>query len=440
MKRVVFLLGLALILFLPTFEGMAQGPAQPGSPVIQLIAMREGRGGRLVPRWAGSGVIVSADGLILTSCHVALPRAIWEAREFDYDLLVVALTVRRNAAPRPLYLAEVIQCNAALDLAVVQVSAMLDGRALPANLDLPVQPLGRPEHLRVGDSLQVVGYPGGAGETVAVVEATVVRLPRDRQPGWIELDTEVEGGFSGGPVLNAAGELVGVVAVGSAENAGDVAHCRYTGDTGGDGILDLDDACTTTGGAIVTARPVNLAEALLWAAGYGAAPEPTATPRPRRQQPTATPRPQRRTPTATPQPPPRRQEPAPTTAPLPPPAPAPVPGPGAPPGPAPAPSAGEGVVIYGRITDGHTGRGVRKGLFIVLQPGVLVRDVTSEADIYTMAETDNNGNYRLPKPLQRGQSYSVIVGAEGYHPIYEDGVYVPPDLPSPHEVNVVLYR
>lgn len=57
-----------------------------------------------------------------------------------------------------------------------------------------------------------------------------------------------------------------------------------------------------------------------------------------------------------------------------------------------------------------------------------------------MAEADNNGNYRLPKPLQRGESYSVIVGAAGYRPISQDGVYVPPDLPSPHEVNVVLYR
>lgn len=90
------------------------------------------------------------------------------------------------------------------------------------------------------------------------------------------------------------------------------------------------------------------------------------------------------------------------------------------------------MVIYGRIADGHTGRGIPRALFIVLQPGILMRDVTSEAD--------KEGNYRLPKPLQRGESYSVIVGATGCHPIYQDGVHVPPDLPSPHEVNVVPYR
>lgn len=437
MKRVVFLLGLVWLLLLPGNEAMAQGPAPPGSPVVQLIAVREGRGGRLVPRWAGSGVIVSADGLILTNCHVAMPRAVWDDREFDYDLLVVAVAVRRNTAPRPLYLAEVVRCDATLDLAVVQVSATLDGRALPADLDLPVQSLGRTEQLQVGDVVRVLGYPGGAGERLATVEATVTRLPRGRQVGWIELDTEVEGGFSGGPVLNAAGELVGVVAVGPVESAEDVAHCRYTGDTGGDGILSLDDDCAADGGAIITARPVNLAETLLRAAGYGAAAEPTATPRPRRPEPTATPRSPRRAPTATPAPP-QRREPTPTAAPVPPPPPAPLPGPGAPPAPAPTPSAG--VVIYGRITDGHTGRGIPRALFMVLQPGILVRDVTSEADIYTMAEADKDGNYRLPKPLQRGESYSVIVGATGYHPIYQDGVHVPPDLPSPHEVNVVLYR
>jgi S1-C subfamily serine protease len=303
MKRVVFLVGLVLTWLLPATAGIAQGPAPPGSPVVQLIAVREGRGGRLIPRWMGSGAIISADGLVLTNCHVALPRAVWDDPAFDYDLLVMALTVRRNAAPQPLYVAEVVRCDAALDLAVVKVGQTLDGRDVePARLDLPVLPLGRPEQLQVGDSLQVVGYRGGAGVTLTTVEATVVRLPRGRQAGWIELDTEVEGGFSGGPVLNAAGELVGVLAVGPVENAGDVAHCRYTDDTGGDGILSLDDDCAA-GGAIVTARPVSLADALLRVAGYGAAVEPMATLRPRRQEPTATPQPQRRAPTATPAPP-----------------------------------------------------------------------------------------------------------------------------------------
>jgi serine protease Do len=521
--------GLALILLLtPAMAGARDRPEVELS-VVQLIAANEGRGGRLIPMWSGTGTIISPDGLILTNCHVAMPQAIWDDPQFSYDLLIVALAPGSTEPPQPTYVAEVAQYDARLDLAVVKVSQTLDGRQVePGTLDLSALPLGKPERLKAGDAIQIFGYTGSAGETVVPVSGTVTALPRSQEQGWIETDIGVEGGYSGSPLVNKAGELVGVVGAGPVESAEAVAHCRYSDDTNADGLIDLNDSCTTTGGTLYTARPIDQAARLIRAAGYGVAPEPTATPKPR----------PRRQPSPTPQPRPRRQETPPVTAE---PAFSPITfaegvdregnpvrpgttfesgirelyaffdyqgmqdgwqfttrwsldgkvfmdrdhtweggesgencsvnihtksgalpegeyelellvegelvqrgtckiGEGRPPAPTPTPKPAEGVIFYGRITDADTGRGIRRAVFMVLQPGILVRNVASEDDIYTMAETNSNGEYRLPKPLQRGETYSVIIGALGHRIVSQDGIYIPEDLESPHEVNVVLYR
>ena len=63
----------------------------------------------------------------------------------------------------------------------------------------------------------------------------------------------------------------------------------------------------------------------------------------------------------------------------------------------------------------------------------------SESDIYTLAETDSSGYFELPDPLERGQSYSIIVWAEGYLPATGDNLLVG-DEPSPLEIEVTLQQ
>lgn len=113
-------------------------------------------------------------------------------------------------------------------------------------------------------------------------------------------------------------------------------------------------------------------------------------------------------------------------------------GSGTPP-PTPTPPA-EGLMILGYILDADTGRGIPGAVYIVLDPGVTLDSWDgSDAQIYTWAETDSNGYFELPLPLERGQQYSIIVGAEGYMPIGEDNVRVSKE-PSPLEVEVYLQQ
>ncbi len=108
--------------------------------------------------------------------------------------------------------------------------------------------------------------------------------------------------------------------------------------------------------------------------------------------------------------------------------------------PTPTPRPTEGLYVVGYIRDADTGRGIAGAAYIVLTPGVRVSEWDgNEEDIYTWAETDRNGYFELPLPLERGQAYSMIAWAEGYTAVTGDDILIG-DEPSPYEIEVTLQR
>ncbi len=106
----------------------------------------------------------------------------------------------------------------------------------------------------------------------------------------------------------------------------------------------------------------------------------------------------------------------------------------------PAVTPGEGLMIRGYVINASTQRGIEGALYIVLVPGVSVADWNGEEDqVYTYAQTDINGYFELPYALERNQSYSIIVWAEGYRPVIGDDIWIG-DEPSPYDVEVALQR
>jgi hypothetical protein len=99
------------------------------------------------------------------------------------------------------------------------------------------------------------------------------------------------------------------------------------------------------------------------------------------------------------------------------------------------------VEIRGRITDADSGQGIPGATIIVLQPGVTVDSFQwIEEEVYTWAKADRTGSYELPRPLARGISYSIIVGAKGYRPLAEDSVTIPQSIASPWDWTFVLQK
>ena len=135
----------------------------------------------------GSGVIVSANGYILTNQHVV------EAA----DEIQVALA---NGQTLP---ARVVGADPETDLAVLKIDAN----------DLPAITFAQIDSIQVGDWVLAVGNPFGVGQTVtAGIVSALGRssLGINTFENFIQTDAAINPGNSGGPLVDAAGNLVGV--------------------------------------------------------------------------------------------------------------------------------------------------------------------------------------------------------------------------------------
>ncbi len=152
----------------------------------------EGLGRRRAPERQqnslGSGVIIAADGLIVTNHHVIE----------DADEIMVVLNDRRE------FQAEIVGADAAADLALLRIEA---------RADLPALPMGSSDALEVGDLVLAIGNPFGIGQTVT---SGIISALARTGPGvgsdlsFIQTDAAVNPGNSGGALVTIDGQLVGV--------------------------------------------------------------------------------------------------------------------------------------------------------------------------------------------------------------------------------------
>src|SRR4051812_23082765 len=178
---------------LDAYSRTVAGAAELLAPsVANLRVMRQTKRGR-VPAGAGSGVVLTPDGFLLTSAHVVAGRsregraAFVDGREFRFT---------------------VVGSDALSDLAVLRT----EGR------DLSPATLGDAERLRVGQLVVAIGNPHGfAGSvTAGVVSALGRSLParagRDAPiiDNMIQTDAALNPGNSGGALVTGHGEVVGV--------------------------------------------------------------------------------------------------------------------------------------------------------------------------------------------------------------------------------------
>ena len=166
----------------------------PDDPLLRQFFGDQFRG-RQMPRerregGLGSGVIVRADGYILTNNHVV----------DGADHVKVEMTDGRS------FDAKVLGTDAPSDLAVLKV----DGS------NLHTLPLADSEKVRVGDVVLALGNPLGIGQTVtmgivsAKGRATAVGPANDNYQDFIQTDAPINQGNSGGALVNTQGELIGI--------------------------------------------------------------------------------------------------------------------------------------------------------------------------------------------------------------------------------------
>jgi Do/DeqQ family serine protease len=143
----------------------------------------------------GSGVIVSADGFILTNNHVVTG----EARPVTIEQLDVTVALSDKREVR----ADVVGVDPATDLALLKINAR----------SLPTIPWGDSSRLKVAEWVLAVGNPYQLSQTVTLGIVSAVgrtNLGVSTYEDFVQTDAAINPGNSGGALVNARGELVGI--------------------------------------------------------------------------------------------------------------------------------------------------------------------------------------------------------------------------------------
>ena len=137
----------------------------------------------------GSGVIISADGYIVTNNHVV----------DGADELTVSLSDNREFSAR------IIGADKTTDLALIKI----DGKQLPA-----IQ-IANSDDVKVGEWVLAIGNPMGLNNTVTagIISAKARTLGANGVESFIQTDAAINSGNSGGALVNTRGELVGINAM-----------------------------------------------------------------------------------------------------------------------------------------------------------------------------------------------------------------------------------
>jgi serine protease Do len=148
-------------------------------------------------RGSGSGVIVDAQGYIVTNAHV-----VSGAQRLRVEIPVAVAGGSILAARSRTVTGQVVGIDLETDLAVIKV----DER------NLPVLPLGDSDELRPGQMVLAFGSPLGLHNSVSlgVVSATGRQLTPESPMIYVQTDASINPGSSGGPLVDTRGRVVGI--------------------------------------------------------------------------------------------------------------------------------------------------------------------------------------------------------------------------------------
>ena len=140
---------------------------------------------------AGTGIIVSPDGYIVTNYHVI------------HDVIAVKVDLPSGDS----YDAKIVGWDVVTDLAVLKIEP---------ESDLPVVDWGNSDSMRVGDWVVALGnalsLKGGPTVTLGIISALGRTVPTERVPLYdmIQTDAAINKGNSGGPLVSLDGKVIGI--------------------------------------------------------------------------------------------------------------------------------------------------------------------------------------------------------------------------------------
>lgn len=174
----------------------------PAVVFIKCVREDNEAGQRLTAEASGSGVLVSAGGEVLTNWHV----------------VDKAVSIRCMLFDGQNFEGKLVGSDKDTDIAIIQLNLPADHRPLP------FAAIGDSKRLSEGDFVMAMGAPWGLSRSVSIgiIACTTRYLPENSEYSlWLQTDASISPGNSGGPLVNTAGEVIGLNARGMS-SGGDI--------------------------------------------------------------------------------------------------------------------------------------------------------------------------------------------------------------------------
>ncbi|MFH0937826.1 MAG: trypsin-like peptidase domain-containing protein [Planctomycetota bacterium] len=171
----------------------AKSKVFPTVVFIKVIKESHERGKKITAEVAGSGVIISSGGEVLTNWHV----------------VDKAVSIRCLLYDNQVFSGRVLGTDKEMDLALVKLAP----EGMPSAANLPFATLGDSTLLKEGDFVMAMGAPWGLSRSVSlgIISCTHRFLPQASEYTiWLQTDAAISPGNSGGPLVNTAGEVIGI--------------------------------------------------------------------------------------------------------------------------------------------------------------------------------------------------------------------------------------
>jgi serine protease Do len=188
------------------FRRVVKGAKEKVFPAVVFIkCLREDMQGgkRQSQEVSGSGVLISADGELLSNWHV----------------VDKATEVRCLLSDGQAFSAKVLGSDKDTDVALLKLQRPADAPPLP------FARLGASTNLTEGDFVMAMGAPYGLSRSVSIgiISCTQRYLPgASEYSSWLQTDASINPGNSGGPLVNTTGEVVGLNTRGMMGGGGDL--------------------------------------------------------------------------------------------------------------------------------------------------------------------------------------------------------------------------
>ena len=199
-KLLIILIGL---LFAPMLASADEDYSQM-NPTVQITSYKKLYTGRILAFGSGSGTIVSKDGLIISNNHVIFN----EDEQKPLDAFEVCITFDIEKEPTCQYTARLVAHDKDLDISILK----LNGKDVFENTLSDLKYLDYKTNVapKEEDEVQVIGYPGSGGESITITKGQISGFDAYNEYRYYKTDTDFDFGSSGGTVLDAEGNYIGI--------------------------------------------------------------------------------------------------------------------------------------------------------------------------------------------------------------------------------------